>query len=84
MHQGFFKIIIIVLTPHLLRKKKKTSNGRVFTSIQWVEGLCKQLVCLGRGALTGPVLSNDNCDFLHFKSHAQMVSSETLWVIVAF
>lgn len=65
-------------------EEKKSSKGRVFTSIQWAEGLCKQLVCLERGALTGPVLSNHNCDSLHFKSHAQMVSSETLWVIVAF
>lgn len=34
--------------------------------------------------LTSPVLSNDNCDSMHFKSHAQMLPSEALWVIVAF
>lgn len=82
IHQGFFKLLLLFWL--CTYKGKKTSNGRGFTSILWVEGLCKQLVCLERGALTGPMLSNDNCDFLHFKSHTQMVSSETLWVIVAF
>lgn len=39
---------------------------------------------LKEAGLTSPVLSNDNCDSLHFKSHAQMLPFEALWVIVAF
>lgn len=83
LHLEFF---LLLLWQHLLRKEvHQWKSFHLSMGVgMGLEGLCKQLACMERGALTGPVLSNGNCDFLHFKSHAQMVSCETLWVIVAF
>ena len=80
----------VFLLLHLPSQKKKKEEAaweaEKLVALKGTRGQIMSTIPLTlKGAgLTALVLSNDNFDSLHFKSHAQMVPSEALWVIVAF
>ena len=79
----------VFLLLHLPSQKKKEEAAWEAEKLVALKGTRGQIMStvpltLKGAGLTALVLSNDNFDSLHFKSHAQMVPSEALWVIVAF